>query len=332
MRGETQLLSARSVRWLDVGVVVWMVVWVVLGVLVWQDITAQTQLPSDVIKIGSAVQDTGQALGVVGGAPAGRRHASASSRARSRSWAPRWWRAARPAATASAGSPSSPASPWACCRRPWRSSCTCPCALRWRRSVRSVADALATSSGDPGFEQYLARRAIDALPWDELRAAEPGPVAGRGRRRLPRRWPTPSCGASACGGRSPRARPRRRSPGAAGRSRSAARPARRPRSAAAGGRVRGVRPRPGVPLGWEVRCTGSRAWPGARLGWRSSSSWLLCLPPCRPAWRPAPRRPRTSGSPTSASTPRCCATATCACTRSARSSSAAPSTTSTGTT
>ena len=38
-----------------------------------------------------------------------------------------------------------------------------------------MADALATSSGDPGFEQYLARRAIDALPWDELRALSPDP-------------------------------------------------------------------------------------------------------------------------------------------------------------
>ena len=33
MGAESQLLSARSVRWLDVGVVVWIVVWVVLGVL-----------------------------------------------------------------------------------------------------------------------------------------------------------------------------------------------------------------------------------------------------------------------------------------------------------
>ena len=69
MRAETQLLSARSVRWLDAGVVVWIVVWVVLGVVIWSDIRAQAQLSTDVIKVGTAVKDTGQALGVVGGLP-----------------------------------------------------------------------------------------------------------------------------------------------------------------------------------------------------------------------------------------------------------------------
>ena len=69
MRAETQLLSARSVRWLDAGVVVWIVVWVVLGVVIWHDIRAQAQLSTDVIKVGTAVKDTGQALGVVGGLP-----------------------------------------------------------------------------------------------------------------------------------------------------------------------------------------------------------------------------------------------------------------------
>ena len=50
MGAESQLLSARSVRWLDMGVVAWIVVWVVLGVLVWSDIGAQAQLGADVMK------------------------------------------------------------------------------------------------------------------------------------------------------------------------------------------------------------------------------------------------------------------------------------------
>jgi hypothetical protein len=69
MTGDTQLLSARSVRWIDIGVIVWVVVWVGLGVLIWHDIRAQTQLSGDVIKVGTAVKDTGQALSVVGGLP-----------------------------------------------------------------------------------------------------------------------------------------------------------------------------------------------------------------------------------------------------------------------
>jgi len=69
MRGDTQLLSAHAVRWIDIGVIVWVVVWVALGVLMWHDVRAQTQLSGDVIKVGAAVKDTGQALGVVGGLP-----------------------------------------------------------------------------------------------------------------------------------------------------------------------------------------------------------------------------------------------------------------------
>ena len=56
-------------RWIDIGVIAWVVVWVALGVLIWHDIRAQMQLSADVIKIGTAVKDTGQALGVVGGLP-----------------------------------------------------------------------------------------------------------------------------------------------------------------------------------------------------------------------------------------------------------------------
>ena len=38
-----------------------------------------------------------------------------------------------------------------------------------------MADALPGSGGDPAFEQYLARRAVDVLPWDRLRAISPDP-------------------------------------------------------------------------------------------------------------------------------------------------------------
>ena len=44
-----------------------------------------------------------------------------------------------------------------------------PVRVRWRRYVKSVAEALPGSAGDPAFEQYLARRATDTLPWDRLR-------------------------------------------------------------------------------------------------------------------------------------------------------------------
>jgi hypothetical protein len=174
MRGDTQLLSARSVRWLDAGVVVWVVVWAVLGVLVWQDITTQSRLPADLIKVGSAVQDTGQALGVVGGLPlvggsigsfAGRieklgREVVVSGKTTRES-------IKRVAVIAGIAVGVLPAAMALFLYVPVR--------LRWRRTRKSVADALAGSSGDPAFEQYLARRAIDALPWDELRALSRDP-------------------------------------------------------------------------------------------------------------------------------------------------------------
>ena len=69
MTAGTRLFNARSVRWLDIGVVVWLVVWAALGVLIWHDIRAQAELSQNVVKIGSAVRDTGDALGVVGGLP-----------------------------------------------------------------------------------------------------------------------------------------------------------------------------------------------------------------------------------------------------------------------
>lgn len=167
MRGETQLLSARAVRWLDVGVVVWIVVWAALGVLTWHDIRSQMQLTSDVIKVGTAVRDTGRALGVVGSLPliggsigdfAGKIEtlgnevltSGQSSRAG----------IGQVAVVAGVAVGVLPAALVLFLYLPVR--------VRWRRQVKAIADSLPAFAGDPGFEQYLARRAVDALPWDTL--------------------------------------------------------------------------------------------------------------------------------------------------------------------
>jgi hypothetical protein len=174
MRGETQVLSARAVRWLDAGVVAWVVVWAVLGVLVWQDITTQSRLPADLIKVGSAVRDTGQALGVVGGLPlvggsigsfAGKIEKLGAEVVTSGETTRESIRQVAVIAGVAVGV--LPAAMALFLYVPVR--------LRWRRTRRAVAAALAGSSGDPGFEQYLARRAIHALPWDELCAITPDP-------------------------------------------------------------------------------------------------------------------------------------------------------------
>ena len=174
MSGDTQLLSARSVRWIDIGVIVWVIVWVALGVLIWHDIRAQTQLSGDVIKVGTAVKDTGQALSAVGGLPlvggsigdfAGKieklgAEVEASGQDSQAG-------IERIAVIAGLGVGILPAAMILFLYLPVR--------VRWRRYVGAVADALPGSGGDPAFEQYLARRAADTLPWDRLRALSDDP-------------------------------------------------------------------------------------------------------------------------------------------------------------
>jgi hypothetical protein len=174
MRAETQLLSARSVRWLDVGVVVWIVVWIALGVLIWHDIGAQAQLSTNVIKMGAAVRDTGKALGVVGGLPLvggqigdfAQRIESIGAEVEASGQDSRSG-IRRTAVVAGLGVGILPAVLVLLLYLPAR--------LSWRRYVGAIATALPGAAGDPAFDQYLARRAIDALPWDALRAITPDP-------------------------------------------------------------------------------------------------------------------------------------------------------------
>jgi hypothetical protein len=176
MRVESQLLSARSVRWLDLGVAVWVVVWAVLGVLLWSDLGAQAQLSDDVIKVGAAVRSTGEALGVVGGLPlVGGRIGEFADRIQtmgaeveasgqgSRSGIQ------RAAVIAGLGVGVLPAALVLLLYLPAR--------VRWKRYTGAIAAALPGAANDPAFDQYLARRAVDALPWDELRAVTPDPWA-----------------------------------------------------------------------------------------------------------------------------------------------------------
>ncbi len=174
MRAESQLLSARSVRWLDVGVVVWIVVWVALGVLIWHDLSAQAQLSANVVKVGTAVKDTGKALGVVGGLPlVGSQIGSFAQRIETMgaevetSGQDSRNGIRRTAVVAGLGVGILPAALVLLLYLPAR--------LRWRRDVGAIAAALPGAAGDPAFDQYLARRAIDALPWDSLRAITPDP-------------------------------------------------------------------------------------------------------------------------------------------------------------
>jgi hypothetical protein len=180
MRGESQLLNARSVRWLDAGVAAWVVVWIVLGVLVWHDIGAQAQLSDDVIKIGAAVESTGEALGVVGGLPlVGERIGEFADRIQSMgaevqaSGQDSRSGIERAAVIAGLGVGVLPAALVLLLYLPAR--------LRWKRYTGAIAAALPGAADDPAFDEYLARRAVAALPWGELRAITPDPWGDIGR-------------------------------------------------------------------------------------------------------------------------------------------------------
>ncbi|MFA4964756.1 MAG: hypothetical protein WC709_03855 [Thermoleophilia bacterium] len=174
MRRDLELLSARTVRWVDIGVVVWVVAWAALGALIWNDIRAQAQLSDDVIKIGTAVRDTGQAFAVVGGLPlVGGGIADFAERIETMgaevegSGQDSRGGILRTAVVAGLGVGLLPAVLMLCLYLPVR--------VRWRRYVGAIAAALPGLAGDPALEKYLARRAVDALPWDRLRAISGDP-------------------------------------------------------------------------------------------------------------------------------------------------------------
>jgi hypothetical protein len=174
MTAGIRLFTARSVRWLDAGVVVWIVAWAALGVLIWHDIRAQAELSQNVVKIGSAVRDTGDALGVVGGLPlvGGSIGSFADKIKRTGQDVMTSGEAShsgilRVAVVSGIGVGLLPAALVLLLYVPVR--------LAWRRDVRAVRAGLAASADDPAFEHHLARRAVDVLPWDGLRAVSGDP-------------------------------------------------------------------------------------------------------------------------------------------------------------
>jgi hypothetical protein len=172
--GSQSFSSARAVRLTDIGVAVWIAVWVLVGVVVWHDIGAQAGLATDVIKVGGAVRQTGQALGVVGGLPlVGGQIGSFADRiqtmgaevqASGRSSRDATRRSAVVAGLAAAVLPAA-----------MLLLLYLPVRMRWRRDVAAVAAALPGAAGDPALDGYLARRALANLPWDTLRAVMPDP-------------------------------------------------------------------------------------------------------------------------------------------------------------
>lgn len=169
-----ELISARTMRLLDVLLVVYVVVWVVLGVLIAADIRRQADLSDHVTRIGEALTDIGESLDVLAGLPlvggnvgevTGRvTDAGESVQQSGRDSRASLERMGVLVGVAFAALPLVLVLPL-----------YLPVRLAWRREVRAVAAALA--GGVPDLDRVLARRALAALPYERLLELGPDPWA-----------------------------------------------------------------------------------------------------------------------------------------------------------
>jgi hypothetical protein len=171
---------------LDAAVLLWAVGWIVVGVLVAREVKALGELSETVVVGGDALDDAGRALESLESVPfvgeeirdVGERtqRAAESARASGRTSRESVDSLSLLLGLAIALGPSIPLV-----------ALYVPMRLAWNRDLRSLRRALAAHPGEPGLEEYLARRAALALPYDRLflTTATPwGALAAADRRRL----------------------------------------------------------------------------------------------------------------------------------------------------
>lgn len=173
-------------RLLDAAVLLWAVGWIVVGVLVGREVQALGELSDTVVVAGDALGDAGRALESLESVPfvgedirdVGERTERAAESARASG---RMSRESIDSLSLLLGIAIAlgPSLPLVALYLPMR--------LAWSRDLRSLRRSLAAFPGEPGFEEYLARRAALALPYDRLHlttAAPWGVLAAVDRRRL----------------------------------------------------------------------------------------------------------------------------------------------------
>lgn len=169
-------LTPRRVRALTVALVVWCLAWAAAGVLLWRATRVQARLSGDVATVGRAVRETGEALGAVGALPlVGARVGAVAAEIESMG------REVETSGELSAGGIRSAAVALgvgtAVVPSVLLAVVLLPAILGWRRDVAAVAAALAAATPDErGLDAWLAQRALQALPWQRLRAVCPDPV------------------------------------------------------------------------------------------------------------------------------------------------------------
>jgi hypothetical protein len=166
--------GVRLIRALDVAVAVWVVAWVVLALLVGREVRDLRELSDTVVVAGVAVEETGDLVDSLGSVPfVGDRVGEVADRVRTAG------RSAQASGRDSRDSTQNlsillalsigliPTLPLLGLYAPLRAT--------WTREARAVRRALAAGSTDAVLKEFLARRAVLNLPYQELRAVSPDP-------------------------------------------------------------------------------------------------------------------------------------------------------------
>ena len=161
-------LSARAMRWLNVTVAVWAAFWIALGTYTGYEVWALRTLSNTVVKAGQASASAGNALQLISHIPLVGGQVGA--------FATQAVAAGRSAQSSGASSKTTidqlailfglaigmiPTIPLL--------SLYIPLRISWRRDRESVRRAVAQWDGEPGLQEFLARRAVAHLPFHELR-------------------------------------------------------------------------------------------------------------------------------------------------------------------
>jgi len=164
----------RLIRALDAAVAVWVIAWVVLALLVGREVRDLRQLSDTVVVAGVAIEETGDLVDSLGSVPfVGGRVGEVAERVRTAG------RSAQASGRDSRDSTENlsillalsigliPTLPLLGLYMPLR--------VTWTREARAVRRALAAGSADPVLKEFLARRAVLNLSYEELRAVSTDP-------------------------------------------------------------------------------------------------------------------------------------------------------------
>jgi hypothetical protein len=174
--------EARLIHALDVAVVLWVAGWIVLAVLVGREVRNLRELSDTVVLAGVAVEDTGDLLATLDDVPfiGGRvgdvakevREAGASARESGRESRDSTDDLSVLLALSIGLIPTLPLL-----------GLYAPLRIAWTRDARAVRRALVERPADPALNEFLARRAVANLSFDDLRAVTTDPygdlAAGR---------------------------------------------------------------------------------------------------------------------------------------------------------